>query len=151
MAGAESLQTTDVRASCSCGQSPLRHQARVRLEVSSWPRLQVSPDLCLELAFRALACCIILLFNISHCLLHLEVKVRRGKAPLSRACPHIVHVCIVVINTSYEEKISKHGHGEVPVAAAVRLLARGGPCGRCCRLDGRDRTALINAMAICQI
>ena len=41
-------------------------------------------------------------------------------------------VCIVFINTSYEEKIPKHGHGEVPVAAAVRLLARGGPCGRCC-------------------
>ena len=48
------------------------------------------------------------------------------------ACPHLVYVCIVFINTSYEEKIPKHGHGEVPVAAAIRLLARGGPCGRCC-------------------
>jgi hypothetical protein len=70
-----------------------------------------------------------------------SVSLQADCASLSRACallvacarPHLVYVCIVFINTSYEEKIPKHGHGEVPVAAAVRLLARGGPCGRCCR------------------
>ena len=69
-----------------------------------------------------------------------SVSLQADCASLSRACallvacarPHLVYVCIVFINTSYEEKIPKHGHGEVPVAAAVRLLARGGPCGRCC-------------------
>ena len=69
-----------------------------------------------------------------------SVSLQADWASLSRACallvacarPHLVYVCIVFINTPYAEKIPKHGHGEVPVAAAVRLLARGGPCGRCC-------------------
>jgi len=69
-----------------------------------------------------------------------SVSLQADWASLSRACAllvacacrHLVYVCIVFINTSYEEKIPKHGHGEVPVPAAVRLLARGGPCGRCC-------------------
>ena len=35
----------------------------------------------------------------------------------------LTYICIVFINTSRREETQRHGHGEVPVTAALRLLA----------------------------
>ena len=35
----------------------------------------------------------------------------------------LAYICIVFINTSRREETQRHGHGEVPVTAALRLLA----------------------------